>query len=47
MSISSDSLPEQQLCDFGYDLVPQMANVEGATFLPPCGGRTSNRDEGS
>jgi multidrug efflux pump subunit AcrB len=40
MSISSDSLPEQQLYDLGYNFIrTQMANVEGATFPLPYGGR--------
>ncbi len=40
MSISSDTLPEQQLYDLGYNFIrTQMANVEGATFPLPYGGR--------
>src|ERR1700684_151825 len=40
MSISSDSLPEQQLYDLGYNFIrTQLANVEGATFPLPYGGR--------
>src|SRR3984957_3359048 len=40
MSISSGSLPEQQLYDLGYNFIrTQMANVEGATFPLPYGGR--------
>ena len=40
MSISSDTLPEQQLYDYGYNFIrTQMANVEGATFPLPYGGR--------
>ena len=40
LSISSDSLPEQQLYDYGYNFIrTQMANVQGATFPLPYGGR--------
>jgi multidrug efflux pump subunit AcrB len=40
MSISSDTLSEQQLYDYGYNFIrTQMANVEGATFPLPYGGR--------
>ena len=40
MSISSDSLPEQQLYDYGYNFIrTQMATVQGATFPLPYGGR--------
>src|SRR5580693_7237955 len=40
MSISSDSLPEQQLYDLGYNFIrTQLSNVEGATFPLPYGGR--------
>jgi multidrug efflux pump subunit AcrB len=40
MSISSDTLSEQQLYDYGYNFIrTQMANIEGATFPLPYGGR--------
>jgi CzcA family heavy metal efflux pump len=40
LSISSDTLSEQQLYDYGYNFIrTQMANVEGATFPLPYGGR--------
>lgn len=40
MSISSDTLPEQQLYDYGYNFIrTQMATVQGATFPLPYGGR--------
>ncbi|MGA2117190.1 MAG: efflux RND transporter permease subunit [Bryobacteraceae bacterium] len=40
LGISSDSLSEQQLYDFGYNFIrTQLANVEGATFPLPYGGR--------
>ena len=40
LSISSDSLPEQQLYDYGYNFIrTQMATVQGATFPLPYGGR--------
>ena len=40
LSISSDTLPEQQLYDYGYNFIrTQMANVQGATFPLPYGGR--------
>jgi multidrug efflux pump subunit AcrB len=40
LSISSDILPEQQLYDYGYNFIrTQMANVQGATFPLPYGGR--------
>ena len=40
LSISSDTLTEQQLYDYGYNFIrTQMANVEGATFPLPYGGR--------
>jgi len=40
MSISSDSLPEQQLYDLGYNFIrTQLANVEGAPLPLPYGGR--------
>src|SRR5579871_3970372 len=40
LGISSDSLPEQQLYDLGYNFIrTQMANVQGASFPLPYGGR--------
>ena len=40
LSISSDTLSEQQLYDYGYNFIrTQMANVQGATFPLPYGGR--------
>ncbi len=40
LSIASDTLPEQQLYDYGYNFIrTQMANVQGATFPLPYGGR--------
>ncbi|HLJ82485.1 MAG TPA: efflux RND transporter permease subunit, partial [Ktedonobacterales bacterium] len=40
LGISSDTLPEQQLYDLGYNVIrTQMANVQGATFPLPYGGR--------
>jgi multidrug efflux pump subunit AcrB len=40
MSISSDSLSEQQLYDYGYNFIrTQMATIQGATFPLPYGGR--------
>src|ERR1051326_2443711 len=40
LSISSDSLPEQQLYDYGYNFIrTQMATVQGATFPLPYGGK--------
>jgi multidrug efflux pump subunit AcrB len=40
MSISSDTLPEQQLYDLGYNFIrTQMATVQGATFPLPYGGK--------
>src|ERR1039457_4193135 len=40
LGISSDSLPEQQLYDLGYNFIrTQMANVQGARFPLPYGGR--------
>jgi multidrug efflux pump subunit AcrB len=40
LSISSNTLSEQQLYDYGYNFIrTQMANVEGATFPLPYGGR--------
>ena len=40
LSISSDTLTEQQLYDYGYNFIrTQMATVQGATFPLPYGGR--------
>jgi len=40
LGISSDSLSEQQLYDLGYNFIrTQLADVEGATFPLPYGGR--------
>ncbi len=40
LGISSDSLPEQQLYDLGYNFIrTQMANVQGASFPLPYGGK--------
>src|SRR5215472_9397963 len=40
LGISSDTLPEQQLYDLGYNVIrTQMANVQGAMFPLPYGGR--------
>jgi multidrug efflux pump subunit AcrB len=40
LSISSDTLSEQQLYDYGYNFIrTQMATVQGATFPLPYGGR--------
>jgi multidrug efflux pump subunit AcrB len=40
LGISSDSLPEQQLYDYGYNFIrTQLANVQGASFPLPYGGR--------
>src|SRR5215813_14353491 len=40
LGISSDTLTEQQLYDYGYNFIrTQLANVEGATFPLPYGGR--------
>jgi multidrug efflux pump subunit AcrB len=40
LSISSDTLPEQQLYDLGYNFIrTQLANVQGASFPTPYGGR--------
>ncbi|HWB87392.1 MAG TPA: efflux RND transporter permease subunit [Bryobacteraceae bacterium] len=40
LSISSDTLTEQQLYDYGYNFIrTQMANVQGASFPLPYGGR--------
>ena len=40
LSISSDTLPEQQLYDYGYNFIrTQMATVQGATFPLPYGGK--------
>ncbi len=40
LSISSDTLSEQQLYDYGYNFIrTQMANVQGASFPLPYGGR--------
>jgi multidrug efflux pump subunit AcrB len=40
LGISSDSLPEQQLYDLGYNFIrTQLANVQGAAFPLPYGGK--------
>ena len=40
LSISSDTLSEQQLYDYGYNFIrTQMATVQGASFPLPYGGR--------
>jgi multidrug efflux pump subunit AcrB len=40
LGISSDVLPEQQLYDLGYNFIrTQMANVQGASFPLPYGGK--------
>jgi len=40
LGISSDTLPEQQLYDLGYNFIrTQLSNVEGASFPLPYGGR--------
>src|ERR1044071_5439899 len=40
LGISSDSLPEQQLYDLGYNFIrTQLSNVQGASFPLPYGGR--------
>src|SRR4051812_47205459 len=40
LGISSDTLPEQQLYDLGYNFIrTQLANVQGASFPLPYGGR--------
>ncbi len=40
LSISSDTLPEQQLYDLGYQSIrTQMSNIQGATFPLPYGGK--------
>jgi multidrug efflux pump subunit AcrB len=40
LGISSDTLPEQQLYDLGYNFIrTQFANVQGASFPLPYGGR--------
>ena len=40
LSISSDTLSEQQLYDYGYNFIrTQMATVQGSTFPLPYGGR--------
>ncbi|HTX37347.1 MAG TPA: efflux RND transporter permease subunit [Bryobacteraceae bacterium] len=40
LGISSDSLPEQQLYDLGYQFIrTQMSNVQGASFPLPYGGK--------
>src|ERR1017187_5466727 len=40
LGISSDSLPEQQLYDLGYNFIrTQMSNVQGASFPLPYGGK--------
>jgi multidrug efflux pump subunit AcrB len=40
LGISSDSLPEQQVYDLGYNFIrTQMANVQGASFPLPYGGK--------
>jgi multidrug efflux pump subunit AcrB len=40
LGISSDTLPEQQLYDLGYNFIrTQLSNVQGASFPLPYGGR--------
>jgi len=40
LGISSDSLPEQQLYDLGYNFIrTQMSNIQGASFPLPYGGK--------
>jgi multidrug efflux pump subunit AcrB len=40
LSISSDSMPEQALYDYGYNFIrTQMSNVQGASFPLPFGGK--------
>ncbi len=40
LSISSDTLPEQQLYDYGYNFIrTQMATIEGVTLPLPYGGK--------
>jgi multidrug efflux pump subunit AcrB len=40
LGISSDSLPEQEIYDLGYNFIrTQMANVQGASFPLPYGGK--------
>ncbi|MGO9255707.1 MAG: efflux RND transporter permease subunit [Bryobacteraceae bacterium] len=40
LGISSDSLPEQELYDLGYNFIrTQMSNVQGASFPLPYGGK--------
>jgi multidrug efflux pump subunit AcrB len=40
MSISSDTMSEQEVYDYGYNFIrTQMANVQGASFPLPFGGR--------
>src|SRR5207248_533005 len=40
LGISSESLPEQQLYDLGYNFIrTQMTNVQGASFPLPYGGK--------
>jgi len=40
LGISSDTLPEQQLYDLGYNFIrTQMSNVQGASFPLPYGGK--------
>jgi len=40
LAISSDTLPEQQIYDLGYNFIrTQMANVQGASFPLPYGGK--------